>query len=263
MSKSRIVHPSIRTAWLAAAVAAVVLIPAAAGAQSLDGSAASLDRQNRRAAQNDFTFLRTSADVKRFEAAGLLVPVEGNRDYTLDDVSYRLARPEVRLFIERLAGQYRSACGEPLVVTSLTRPLTEQPDNASPRSVHPTGMAADLRRPPSGPCLRWLERTLLSLEKKGVIEVTLEHSPPHLHVAVFPRQYASYVAALTEVPVTRVLADARRATSYTVQRADTLWGISLQFGTTPDALRRANHLASDAIRPGQVLEIPASDPSGS
>ena len=37
------------------------------------------------------------------------------------------ARPEVVLFLERLGKQYREACGEPLVVTSLTRPKSSQP----------------------------------------------------------------------------------------------------------------------------------------
>ena len=43
--------------------------------------------------------------------------------------------------------------------------------NSSKRSVHPTGMAIDLRRP-TGKCLTWLRRTLVSLERSGVIEAT-------------------------------------------------------------------------------------------
>ena len=39
------------------------------------------------------------------------------------DVSFPFARPEVELFVQRLSGQYRRACGEQLVVTSLTRPI--------------------------------------------------------------------------------------------------------------------------------------------
>jgi LysM repeat protein len=238
----------------ALAAAALALPPA--HAQSLSGSAASLDRQNRHAALNDFTFLRTSADVTRFVDLGLLVPVGGNDDYSLDAVSYPVARPEVRLFLERLGRQYHAFCGDPLVVTSLTRPESDQPTNASPRSVHPTGMAIDLRRPLVSRCRAWLESTLSALERKAVLEVTLEHSPPHLHVAVFPQRYATYVAALTSTPLATVLQDARRTPTYTVQPADTLWDISQQFGTTPAAIRRANNLRSDLITPGQVLEIP-------
>jgi LysM domain/Family of unknown function (DUF5715) len=243
--------------------ASVALSAAGAGAQSLTGSPASLDRQNRRARLNDFTYLRTAAQVEQFARAGLLVPVDGNRDYTVDDeVSFRVARPEARLFIQRLAGQYHRACGEPLVVTSLTRPLSDQPENASPRSVHPTGMAVDLRRSTRPSCVRWLERTLLQLEERRVLEVTLEHMPPHFHVAVFPEAYARYVAHLTGTTVARVRLRARAMSSYAVRPADTLWDISQLFGTTPAAIRRANHLSSSIIHPGQVLKIPPADGSG-
>jgi LysM repeat protein len=248
-------------AGCAAVVSSALVAPVLSG-QTLSGSQASLNRQNQRAEINDYSFLRTPADVRRFVAAGLLVPLEGNRDYALEKVSYPVARPEVRLFVERLSSQYHAACGEPLVVTSLTRPLSDQPGNASARSVHPTGMAIDLRRPTTGRCRAWLERTLLALEARRVLEATREKSPPHFHVAVFPARYVEYVAQLTAVPAASVLAAAARPTSYTVQRADTLWDLARQFGTSIDALRDLNHLSSDRIYPGQVLEIPAEGEGG-
>ena len=167
-----------------------------ASAQSLRGSSASLDRQVAQARGHDFTHLTGAAQLRRFVDAGLLVHLAGNRDYTLVDVSFPFARPEVRLFVERLSSQYRRACGERLVVTSLTRPLSHQPRNASDRSVHPTGMAIDLRRP-AGRCRGWLEAVLLSLEARGVLEATRERRPPHYHVAVYPKPYAAYVRGLT------------------------------------------------------------------
>ena len=224
-------------------------------AQSLRGSSASLERQNREARQHDFTYLERSVQLDRFVDAGLLVAIEGNDDYVLNDVSYRVARPEVKLFIERLAGQYRRACGQALVVTSLTRPLSQQPHNASPRSVHPTGMALDLRRP-AGRCRSWLESTLLSLEKKRVLEATLERNPPHFHVAIFPHEYVAYVSGLTGRTESAVLAAASEPNRHTVGRRDTLWSIAQRYGTTPLAIRRTNQLASSVIRPGQVLQIP-------
>jgi LysM repeat protein len=252
---------TLRPALLLTAVLAVLLavsLPAApASAQSLTGGQASLDRQNARAAANDFTFLATPAEVRRFVAQGLLVPVEGNQDYTIDDeVSYPVARPEVRLFIERLAGQYRAACGEQLVVTSLTRPKSAQPSNASDRSVHPTGMAIDFRRPVNSRCRRWLEQTLLSLEGKHVLEATRETSPPHLHVAIFPVLYAQYVSQLTGASVAEIKADARRPDTYIVQPADTLWDLARHFGTSVEALRDANSLKTSRIYPGQELTVP-------
>ena len=223
----------------------------AASAQSLRGSASALDQQTRQARQHDFTYVRGTAQLRRFVDAGLLVPVHGNADYTLRDVSFPFARPEVRLFIERLSGQYRRACGERLVVTSLTRPQSHQPHNASDRSVHPTGMALDLRRP-RGTCRQWLEGTLLYLEDQEVLEATAERSPPHYHVAVYPVQYAAYVDRLTA----RATGRARPPRTYVVRRGDTLWGIAQRHGTSPAALRRANSLPSTRIHPGQSLTVP-------
>ena len=228
-----------------------------AAAQSLRGSQVSLDTQNAQALRHDFTYLRESSQLRRFVDAGLLVPLDASRNYRLKDVSFPYARPEVKLFIERFAGQYREACGEQLVVTSLTRPIANQPRNASPRSVHPTGMALDLRRPPNPTCRGWLESTLLYLEDQGVLEATRERGPPHYHVAIFPRDYERYVASVTRRDRT-MAADGRRVV-HRVQQRDTLWEISHRYRTTPAEIRTANGLQSSLIRPGQVLRIPTPD----
>ena len=228
-----------------------------AAAQSLRGSQVSLDKQNAQALRHDFTYLRESSQLRRFVDAGLLVPLDASRNYRLKDVSFPYARPEVKLFIERFAGQYRAACGEQLVVTSLTRPIANQPRNASPRSVHPTGMALDLRRPPNPTCRGWLESTLLYLEDQGVLEATREGGPPHYHVAIFPRDYERYVASVTRRD--RTMATDGRRVVHRVQQRDTLWEISRRYRTTPAEIRTANGLQSSLIRPGQVLRIPTPD----
>ena len=127
-----------RLSVLAALVSYFVLGATHVQAQTLRGSEASVNRAYLRAQEHDFTFLETSNQVRRFADAGYLVRVRDSRDYVLHDVSFPYARPEVRLFIERLAGQYKTACREQLVVTSLTRPKSRQPRNASILSVHPT-----------------------------------------------------------------------------------------------------------------------------
>ncbi|QIZ67408.1 LysM peptidoglycan-binding domain-containing protein [Geobacillus subterraneus] len=48
---------------------------------------------------------------------------------------------------------------------------------------------------------------------------------------------------------------AASAASYTVQKGDTLWGIAKKYDTTVDRLKQQNHLSSDLIFPGQVLQI--------
>jgi hypothetical protein len=253
-------RPCAQVTWGAGLVLAGVLVfGPPASAQSLRGSASSLDQQNRQALRHDFTYLTRRHDVARFVDAGLLVPVEGNAHYKLTDVAFRVARPEVRLFVERLAAQYHRTCGTRLVVTSLTRPKAYQPSNASARSVHPTGMALDLRVPATVSCRRWLESTLLALEGRKVLDVTLERNPPHFHVALFPEPYLAYVAATTgRAPIARVASPERARGSHTVRRGETLWRIAQTYETTPSAIRRANGLPSATVRTGQRLVIPGA-----
>jgi hypothetical protein len=235
-------------AWMSLAPA-----PTAVAAQSLQGSAASLDIQNRIAREHDFTYIDTPSRVQVFADNGWLVRVRPTGDLVLDnEVSYPYARPEVALFVRRLATQYRAACGEKLVVTSLTRPLSRQPTNASDRSVHPTGMAVDLRYSTNRNCRAWLESVLTSLEKLRVLEATRERRPVHYHVAIFPREYAAYVERL-ETQTRERLGD---RLAYTVQRGDSLWEIARSHGTSVEDLRAANGLATSRIYAGQVIDVP-------
>ena len=238
----------------------VASVPVAGQAQSLRGSRASMDAQNRQADLHDYTRIETPAEVQRFVELGLLVPLRGNADYRIHNVRYPYARPEVKTFVERLSSQYRSACGEELVVTSLTRPATRQPANASSRSVHPTGMSVDLRRSNSPACRRWLERVLLSLEGAGVLEATRERRPPHYHIAVYPNPYQKYVAALEAKAKVRVAdaAPAPSVTRYRVRQGDSLWKIARAHDTTVGVLKSVNNLRNARIYPGEFLNVPAS-----
>jgi hypothetical protein len=280
-------------------VAALCLLtlPAAAltDAQSLVGSRESLLRQDQEAQTEGFTYLRTAADVRDYARRGILVRVSGNADYDVetDEVSFPYARPEVKLFIERLADQYRSACGEKLVVTSLTRPITRQPRNASVLSVHPTGMAADLRRSSSTSCRTWLEATLLDLEGRNVLEATKEQYPPHYHVALFPALYLHSInsgelprveVAAVDIPDdpphatrarhavykrshrshtalavkrTGVKRHAKKGKQVRVGRGDSLWKIAQRSGVSVARIKKANGVRSRHLKPGQVLSIPA------
>jgi hypothetical protein len=212
------------------------------------------------ARDHDYTYIRDARQLRRFVAAGYLVPLEGNRNYTLASVSFPFARPEVELFIRRLSEQYRSACGEPLVVTSLTRPQNAQPRNASDRSVHPTGMAVDLRLSRKRSCRGWLEGVLTSLEGAGVLEATRERYPAHYHVALFPKPYYDYVARMSdEAPqlAERVAVDLDDSMiDYTVRRGDSLWTIARRHGISVDRLRAENALRGNRIMAGQTLKVP-------
>ncbi|HEV2147189.1 MAG TPA: DUF5715 family protein, partial [Longimicrobiaceae bacterium] len=203
----------LRPATLLLALFATLAVPARADdGATLRGSPSSMVRQNQVAKQNDFSFLRTGSQVREFVEKGHLVRLEGDANYRVNDgVSYPYARPEMRTFVERLGAQYREGCGEKLVVTSLTRPLANQPGNAHALSVHPTGMAVDFRISQNPRCRAWLEGTLLSLERKGLLDVTRERTPPHYHVAVFPDRYGAHVEKLREDSIAAAKAAERSA----------------------------------------------------
>ena len=169
-------------------------VASAFAGESLRGSRASVRHQHEVAREADLTFLRTPAQVREFVEKERLELVTSTNDLTVSKVSFPYARPIVKVFLDRLAAQYHAATGEKLVITSLTRPTSRQPRNASPYSVHPAGIAVDFRVPAESRNRFWLEATLLMLESEGVLDVTRERRPPHYHVAIFPEQYETYVA---------------------------------------------------------------------
>ncbi|MBA3889709.1 MAG: hypothetical protein H0X64_04195 [Gemmatimonadaceae bacterium] len=198
----------------ATAVLASAAIATTAAASGLKGTPASMRNQHAIALSEAYTFLRTPAQVRHYAAEGRLDTVPGNADYIVNKVSFPYARPEVVSFIERLAREYRAHTGEQLVVTSLTRPTSNQPGNAHKLSVHPAGMAVDLRVPFKPSQRDWLEARLLTFEQEGVLDVTKEKSPPHYHVAVFPGEFREWAAA-NPVPL-----DANAAATVVAQLRD-------------------------------------------
>ncbi len=180
---------------LAFATSVLALATAPLSAAELGGSPTSMRTQHEVAVESDYSFFRTTAQVEHAVDAGRLTKISATADYTLSDVGFPVARSETALFIERLAAQFHDATGTMLVVTSLTRPSSLQPKNAHALSVHPTGMAVDLRVPSQANDRAWLERTLLDLERAGVLDVTRERNPSHYHVAVYPDAYRAYAAS--------------------------------------------------------------------
>ena len=259
-----------------AATVACLVIPSAGTAQSLRGSRSTVERVYERASDNGLYFYKTSGGVRSAAEKGRFVRLPGNANYRLNGVSHPYVTATTRTFVERLGAQYRGACGEQMVVTSAIRPLASQPRNSSERSVHPTGIAVDLRKP-SGKCLTWLRKTLLALEDRGVIDGTEERKPPHFHVVVFPAAYDAYVeklggkASVAEQAEAKPAAapagsqrvalatvarmPARSMVKYRVRKGDSLWSIAKRHLTTVDTIKRLNPSLGGKILPGQTLVV--------
>lgn len=167
-----------------------------APAVSLRGSPAAMAQQHRVALEHGLDFYETEAEILAAVQRGELVELPGDANYEVADfVHLPYAQPAARTWVERTASLYREACDEPLVVTSAVRAIADQPPNAHALSVHPAGMAIDLRVSQTPACREWLEAKLLSLEGEGLINGIRERRPPHYHVAIFPQPYAQYAAA--------------------------------------------------------------------
>ncbi|HEU4885267.1 MAG TPA: DUF5715 family protein [Longimicrobium sp.] len=193
--RQKMAHAALPATVLAAVAVGVAMSAVAAKpAVTMRGSPASMERQHANAVASDFTFAETPAAIDDLVKKGRLVRLTGGADYTLAKVSHPYTRPEVKTFVENVSAEYRKACGERLVVTSLTRPRTEQPGNAHKLSVHPAGMAVDFRISRASKCQKWFEKALLAFEEKNLLDATRERNPPHYHVAVFTREYRAYAA---------------------------------------------------------------------
>lgn len=238
-------------------IAMTLLLPAAAAAQSLRGSPESVDRMYYRASANGLKFFATADEVKAAASRGQVVMLTGNMDYALVGTQLPYVRPATLRFIEALGAAHRQACGEPIVVTSGVRPTSRKLRNGHVKSVHPTGMAVDIRKSP-GRCRDWLRRALLGLEREGVIEATEENRPPHFHIAVFsPAEPARIMLAANRTADPRtVAAKARRS------------GRSTRARTTTAAPKRATATArrataaTAATKPASAKATSAKRPGG-
>lgn len=171
----------IVTSILAAAAA-----PTVAPAQSLRGSKDKIERAYDFAKRRGIAFTASRADIREGVEEGDYVRLQASRNVRLKGVTEPYVRPATRAFVVTLGAKYQKACGGPLVVTSAMRPtaLQRRLANGAAKSVHPTGMAVDLRSP-RGACRTWLRRELLAQSRRGAVDATEERSPAHFHVIVF------------------------------------------------------------------------------
>ncbi|MEO6528002.1 MAG: DUF5715 family protein [Gemmatimonadaceae bacterium] len=256
--------------------------------EALRGSQASVQKMHDFAESHHLPFYLTPTNVSDAVKTGRLVTLTGDSTYELTSgVGFSYATREARQFVLDFAPQYFAACGTPLTVTSAARPISRQPRNSNPYSVHPTGIAVDLRRPNAGPCQTWLRNALAELEARGFVEATEERHPPHLHVAVLTEpgrvvslpQLASGAIAATppdqavrvsntpvagqriKVPSSNAASgDAIRGSTYRVREGDTLWDVARRSGVSVSELARANKRSPRGVlRPGVTLRLPPSN----
>lgn len=237
---------------LRVAVPALLLIVSGgelASGQSLRGSRSSVNRSYNRAVRNDLEFMKTSTGVYEAVKRGGLVTIGITGDLLIDRVEYPFVLATTREVVYAFAGRYHASCGERLMVTSAVRPRVEQPRNASRKSVHPTGMAVDFRRP-GGRCLTFMRKELIALEKQGVVEATEERHPVHFHVVAL--QLALAPPAVGGA-ATKTAED--QAATYAVRPGDSLSEIAKRFGTSVAKLKSLNNLRGSTLQPGQKLRV--------
>ena len=247
--------------------------------RSLIGGKASLSRQNTFARSEKLKKLKNGKEVRSAVKKGKLKRVSATRYLELAYVSFPFAHPKLKSFLHRLSKVYYKVCRTPLVITSLVRPRNKQPRNASPHSVHPTGIAVDLRVPPPQ-CREWLNHFLVQAERRRYLEATRELRPPHYHVVIHPQKInrvfddqALYSlrkkkkrstqrvkkAVYTQRKRTkRSVARTQKRTTrqYRVRSGDSLWMLAQRWKTSVKKIKRHNALKSNRIDAGQTLYIP-------
>lgn len=68
---------------------------------------------------------------------------------------------------------------------------------------------------------------------------------------------AAYEETAPVAPSAPSVSPAAGATTHTVVKGDTLWGISRKYGVTVDAIKRANGMTKDTVVLGTTIQIPA------
>ena len=100
-------------------------------------------------------------------------------------------RAETAQFVQQMAQSYSGAgCGR-MIVIGAGRLTTEIYENSSPFTVHPFGMAVDIRTNArfgiSTTCADWLRAYAKEKEAELLADGTHELDPEHLHLVVVPR----------------------------------------------------------------------------
>ncbi|HTK04755.1 MAG TPA: DUF5715 family protein [Candidatus Eisenbacteria bacterium] len=180
-----------------------------ASAAVLRGSRGALAGENELADRHHLSRLRDEAELRRFIAAGLLVPVASTDAYELDPTLgeedpdnaalYAHARPWVRAFLDDVFAEGHRLHGDRYRITSMVRTLAYQRSlrrhnpfaatgrTRDERSSHMTGSTVDIRSTELSPAgIAWLRNRLAELERAGAIRATEERYNGCFHIMVAP-----------------------------------------------------------------------------
>ena len=141
------------------------------------------EQQMQYAKGRQIPLMTTVAQYEERKATGHFVPFEG--PYLLVLAKRPYALPSTVAFVTQMSVAYNAAgCGK-LVVRDALRLTTERPKNGSIHSVHPAGMAIDIRvKYIKSECADWLRSYFRLKEAAGKVDGTHELEPEHLHVVV-------------------------------------------------------------------------------
>jgi hypothetical protein len=156
------------------------------------GQVSSSEQQFRYAAERQIPFMATEAEYQSRVSTGYFVRLESPFMDVHARRPYALAST-VAFMTEMSEAYYSFGCGR-LTVKDALRLSAERPSNGSVYSVHPSGMAVDLRvRDIGEACENWMNSYLLEKEAEGRVDATREYwkmvrgqkvPNPHFHLVV-------------------------------------------------------------------------------
>jgi hypothetical protein len=147
------------------------------------GEVSSSKQQFGYAMENQLPFMTNEADYETRIASGYFVRLEG--PFLEVHAKRPYALPSTVAFATEMSVAYNTfGCGR-LVIKDTLRLTTERPKNGSPESVHPAGMALDIRtKYIPVECADWLRTYISQKEAEGKVDGTQEWKPEHLHIVV-------------------------------------------------------------------------------
>ncbi len=165
------------------------------GRVSLVGGEVSSSEQQYRYAEQSGAVIITSDNFDELVRSGGLVKLEGPNIRLMSTRVIQYVIPSTRDFVLQLAYEFgQQGCGELVVNDALRVAGNRMPSAASSFSVHPRGMAVDIRVNGIGErCETWMNTYLLQNEAEGKVDATREHwkvvrgqrvPNPHFHLVV-------------------------------------------------------------------------------